>query len=54
MRTKRLCRVRVSGDSDDASPDDNDMMIEEDQSILEAQTSSAVEELKLAVAHQYG
>ncbi|KAM3340125.1 importin subunit alpha-9 [Capsicum galapagoense] len=52
MRTKRLCRVRVSGDSDDASPDDNDMMIEEDQSILEAQTSSAVEELKLAVAHQ--
>lgn len=54
MRTKRLCRVGVSGDSDDPSIDDSDMMIEEDQSILEAQTTSAVEELKLDVAYQYG
>lgn len=53
MRTKRLCRVGVSGDSDDASLDDADMMIEEEQSILEARTSSAVDELKLAVAYQY-
>ena len=50
MRTKRLCRVGVSGDSD--VPIDRDMMIEEDQSILEAQTSAAVEELKLSVAYQ--
>lgn len=54
MRTKRLCRVGVSGDSDDVSIDDSDMMIVEDQSILEARTSSAVEELKLDVAYQYG
>ncbi|KAJ8533977.1 hypothetical protein K7X08_007301 [Anisodus acutangulus] len=52
MRTKRLCRVGVSGNSDDASLDDGDMMVENDQSVLEARTSSAVEELKLAVAYQ--
>lgn len=51
MRTKRLCRVGVSGDSD--VPLDSDMMIDEEQSILEVQTSSAVEELKLAIAYQY-
>ncbi|CAH9127040.1 unnamed protein product [Cuscuta epithymum] len=45
MRTKRLCRVGVIGD-------DSDMMIDEEQSILEAQTSSSVEQLKLAVSHQ--
>ncbi|KAM7464147.1 hypothetical protein LguiA_032268 [Lonicera macranthoides] len=50
MRTKRLCRVGVNGDSD--APLDSDMMIDEEQSILEVQTSSAVEELKLAVAYQ--
>ncbi|XP_017242716.1 importin subunit alpha-9 isoform X1 [Daucus carota subsp. sativus] len=50
VRTKRLCRVGVSGDSD--VPIESDMMIEEDQSILEAQTSAAVEELKLSVAYQ--
>uniref|UniRef100_A0A0V0HMQ0 Putative ovule protein n=1 Tax=Solanum chacoense TaxID=4108 RepID=A0A0V0HMQ0_SOLCH len=47
MRTKRLCRVGVSGDFDEASIDDSDMMIEEDQAILEALTSAAVEELNL-------
>lgn len=51
MRTKRLCREGVTGDSDVAP--EADMMIDEEQSILEVQTSSAVEELKLAVAHQY-
>jgi len=48
VRAKRLCRVGIS----DVSLD-NDMMIDEEQSILEAQTSSAVEELKSAVAYQY-
>ncbi|KAJ9559068.1 hypothetical protein OSB04_013682 [Centaurea solstitialis] len=33
-------------------PIDNEMIIEEEQSVLEAQTSAAVEELKLAVAFQ--
>lgn len=49
VRTKRLCRVEVSGNRDDQL--DSDMMLDEDQSILEA-TSSAVEELKAAVAYQ--
>ncbi|KAK6942843.1 Armadillo [Dillenia turbinata] len=48
VRTKRLCRVGTSGDGNG----DGDMMIDEEQSILEAQTSSAVEELKSAVAYQ--
>lgn len=51
FRTKRLCRVGVSTDMD-VPDDDNDMMIEEEQSILEAQTSSAVEELKTVIAFQ--
>ena len=51
VRTKRLCRVGVSGD--DVTFIDSDMMIDEEQSVLEAQTSSAVEELKLAIAYQY-
>ncbi|GKC69044.1 importin subunit alpha-9, partial [Tanacetum coccineum] len=50
FRTKRLCRVGVSSEID--VPDDSDMMIEEEQSILEAQTSSAVEELQLALTFQ--
>lgn len=50
FRTKRLCRVSLNSDMD--IPDDNDMIIEEEQSILETQTSSAVEELKLAIAFQ--
>ena len=51
MRAKRLCRVGTSDDNDD--PLKYEMMIDEEQSILEAQASSAVEELKSAVAYQY-
>lgn len=51
VRTKRLCRVGIGSDSD--LPDDGDMMIDEEQSLLETQTSSAVEELKSAVMYQY-
>lgn len=51
MRAKRLCRVGTSGDND--TPIESEMMIDEEQSILEAQTSSAVDELKSAVAYQY-
>ena len=51
MRAKRLCRVGISGDGDVSL--DNEMMIDEEQSILEAQTSSAVEGLKSAMAYQY-
>ncbi|KAF1002785.1 importin subunit alpha-9 [Apium graveolens] len=50
VRTKRLCRVGVSSDNDVSI--ENDMMIEEDQSVLEAQTSAAVEKLKVSVAYQ--
>ncbi|KAK6943765.1 Armadillo [Dillenia turbinata] len=50
VRTKRLCRVGTSGDGN--GDGDGDMMIDEERSILEAQTSSAVEELKSAVAYQ--
>lgn len=50
VRTKRLCRVGVSSDTD--VPIENEMMIDEDQSILEAQTSAAVQELKVSVAYQ--
>ncbi|XP_057983774.1 importin subunit alpha-9 [Malania oleifera] len=49
VRTKRLCRVGISGDSDALL--ESEMMIEEEQSILDAQTSSSVEELKSAVAY---
>ncbi|KAL4565690.1 hypothetical protein LXL04_029793 [Taraxacum kok-saghyz] len=48
FRTKRLCRAGVSTDTD-ILIDDNDMMIEEEQSILESQTTSAVQELNLAI-----
>lgn len=51
VQAKRLCRVGTSGDCD--YPVDNDMIIDEEPSILEAQTISAVEELKSAVAYQY-
>ncbi|KAM1751421.1 hypothetical protein ACFX11_009541 [Malus domestica] len=50
VRAKRLCRVGISGDSDDTV--ESEMIIDEEQSILEAQTSSAVEGLKSAVAYQ--
>ncbi|CAK9164801.1 unnamed protein product [Ilex paraguariensis] len=51
IRTKRLCIVGVSDDRD--FPFDSDMITDEEQSILEAQASSAVETLKLAVGYQY-
>ncbi|KAL4582384.1 hypothetical protein LXL04_006931 [Taraxacum kok-saghyz] len=51
FRTKRLCRAGVSTDTD-IPIDDNDMMIEEEQSILESQTTSAVQELNLAITFQ--
>ncbi|TQE09379.1 hypothetical protein C1H46_005016 [Malus baccata] len=50
VRAKRLCRVGISGDSDDTV--ESEMIIDEEQSILEARTSSAVEGLKSAVAYQ--
>lgn len=50
VRAKRLCRVGISGDEEFSL--DSDMMIDEEQSILESQTSSAVEELKSSVAYQ--
>ncbi|KAF7145899.1 hypothetical protein RHSIM_Rhsim04G0149800 [Rhododendron simsii] len=50
VRTKRLCRVGVSGD--DIAPPDSDMMIDVEESVLEVQTSSAVEELKFAISFQ--
>lgn len=49
VRAKRLCRAGVSGEGD--AQLDNDMMIDEEQSILEDQTTSAVAELKSAVAY---
>ncbi|KAJ6755974.1 IMPORTIN ALPHA [Salix purpurea] len=51
VRAKRLCRVSSSCDDSDVCIE-NDMIIDEEQSILEAQTSSAVEELKSAVSFQ--
>ncbi|PSS23722.1 Importin subunit alpha-9 like [Actinidia chinensis var. chinensis] len=50
VRTKRLCRVGVSGDA--VFSLDNDMMIDEEQSVLEVQTISAVEELKITISYQ--
>lgn len=48
FRTKRLCREGASIDIDAAT--DGEMMIDEESSLLEAQTSSAVEELKIAIS----
>ncbi|GLT89718.1 hypothetical protein SLE2022_076930 [Rubroshorea leprosula] len=50
VRAKRLCRVGTTGETDVSA--ENDMMIDEEQSILEGQTASAVEELKSATAYQ--
>ncbi|GLT89721.1 hypothetical protein SLE2022_076960 [Rubroshorea leprosula] len=50
VRAKRLCRVGTSGETDVSA--ENDMIIDEEQSILGAQTASAVEELKSATAYQ--
>lgn len=47
FRTKRLCREGVSIDTDVTA---SEMIVEEEPSILEAQTSSVIEELKLAVS----
>ncbi|KAF8397648.1 hypothetical protein HHK36_016568 [Tetracentron sinense] len=50
VRTKRLCREGISDDSDVSLG--KDMMIDEEQSALDAQTSCTVEELKSAVFDQ--
>lgn len=52
VRAKRFCRAGVSSGDDGDISLDHDMVIDEEESILEAQTSSAVEELKAAVAFQ--
>lgn len=51
VRTKRLCRVGVNGEGD-VPIAEGDMLIDEEQSVLEVQTISAVEGLKLALAIQ--
>lgn len=51
MRAKRLCRVGIGGGDDEVAID-SDMLIDEEQSILESQTSMAVENLKSALAFQ--
>lgn len=51
VRAKRLCRVGTNGDDEDAHVE-NEMMIDEEQPILEAQTIKAVEELKSTVQYQ--
>lgn len=48
VRAKRLCRVGTTADTDVSVYDD--MPIEEEQSILEAQVNSFVAELKSALA----
>ncbi|CAB86074.1 importin alpha-like protein [Arabidopsis thaliana] len=51
VRAKRLCRVGTNGDVEDALVE-NEMMVDEEQPILEAQASKSVEELKSAVQYQ--
>lgn len=51
VRAKRLCRVGTNGDVVDSLVE-NEMMIDEEQPILEAQASKSVEELKSAVQYQ--
>lgn len=48
MRAKRICRIGIG----DVAVE-NEMIMDEEVSILEVQTSSAVDELKSAVAYQY-
>ena len=50
VRAKRLCRVHIGGQ--DEGEIEADMMLDEEQSLVDAQTSSAVEELKAALAYQ--
>lgn len=52
MRTKRLCREGVSIDNADV-PVDDDMAMDEQQSVLEIQTVKFVDELKHAIGYQY-
>ena len=52
VRAKRLCRVGPSGDAD-VLFEENDMITDEEEFLLETQTSSAVEDLKSAVAYPY-
>ncbi|EOY07774.1 Importin alpha isoform 1 [Theobroma cacao] len=51
VRAKRLCRVGPSADGD-VPVEGNDMITDEEEFLLEAQTSSAVEDLKSTVAYQ--
>ncbi|KAA3487520.1 importin subunit alpha-9-like [Gossypium australe] len=51
VRAKRLCRVGPSGDGD-VPGEENDMVTDEEGFLLDAQTSSAVEDLKSAIAYQ--
>ncbi|GAB4856697.1 Importin subunit alpha-9 [Ancistrocladus abbreviatus] len=50
VRAKRLCRAGIGGYDDTEL--DSSMMLDEEQSVLEAQTSTAVEGLKTAIAYQ--
>ena len=50
VRAKRLCRVGTSGENDGDVLLDSEMIIDEEQSILDAHIVSAVEELKSVVA----
>ncbi|KAL8489115.1 hypothetical protein ACS0TY_025134 [Phlomoides rotata] len=52
MRTKCLCREGVSSENADV-PVDDDMDMDEQQSILEVQTVKFVDELKHAIGYQY-
>ncbi|XP_010543379.1 PREDICTED: importin subunit alpha-9 [Tarenaya hassleriana] len=49
VRAKRLCRVGTSGEDEHF---ENEMIIDEEQPLLEAQTAKAVDELKSAVQYQ--
>jgi len=51
MRAKRLCRVGIGGGDFEVAIG-SDMLIDEEQSNLESQTSVAVENLKSALAFQ--
>lgn len=48
VRAKRICRY---GLDDDATSQEGSMITDEEAAALDAQTSRAVEELKLVVAH---
>ncbi|CAA0842905.1 Importin subunit alpha-9 [Striga hermonthica] len=52
VRTKRLCRVGVSSENNVDFPAVDEMMTDEEQSVLEAQTLKAVQELKDVFGYQ--